>query len=369
MDLLPIELLSSIFSFACTDGGYTGTSLSATSKYLNALSQPYALQSIALYGWPHIVAFSTSLQARNAAQTPPYLRLRCFHLYMTDRSSACPSRVCHDGLPGCNGDSYCDPSLRVVPGTSIYVGHAHNILTILGPQLRTLTLLLSEELNTFPSAGTVPTFPCLEELTIHSSFLRALTDNRSCMPRLRRLHIIQDIAFDYHFVSAVSTLAPALTHLRLSELSTAVYQTGDLIHHGVASLVGPSGELAGFSEALEKVILQFRHADSQVSCETISSGPLAAYSAAFFAAQLRSILSALWRYIQHDSKRRVVVLPTCMHRDEKMNPRGCSGTRAHLYEDVRRSWAACAAGEEGLWSIQESDVLLAYGLPGLPNLP
>ena len=278
MDVLPVELISLISSFACTDGGYTGASLSATSTQVRAIVQPYALQTIALHSWPQIVALSRFLQARNTAQTPPYLRPRCYHLYMTDRIHTHPSRVHQDKLLHSNRDGLDEPTQKVVPGTSTFAEHAYSILAILGSHLLTLTLRLFDEHHASLTTRTnlELSFPALEELTIHSSFLRTLADNASPMSRLRRLHIIQNVAFDYHFVSVVSTLAPALVHLRLSELSTAVYHTGDLLHRGIASLAGVPDE-GGFPETLEKLVMQFRNENAEGLCaEGLSSTPVSA---------------------------------------------------------------------------------------------
>ncbi|KZT20182.1 hypothetical protein NEOLEDRAFT_1076164 [Neolentinus lepideus HHB14362 ss-1] len=48
MDRIPTELWRRTFSFACTDDGGTGRSLSAVSKYVRDASDHYRYQSMAL---------------------------------------------------------------------------------------------------------------------------------------------------------------------------------------------------------------------------------------------------------------------------------------------------------------------------------
>ncbi|KAI0693392.1 hypothetical protein C8T65DRAFT_65209 [Cerioporus squamosus] len=375
MDTLPVELLSSIFSFACTDGGYTGASLSAISNRIRTLSRPYSFQSIALFSWTQIVAFSLFLHTCHAAQTPLYLRFHCHHLYMTDRRSAWPSRVCHGGDSlNCDRDSLSlsSPDVQDAPNApGSHAEHAYHILTLLGPHLRTLTLLAFEEPDASSSISTSLRFPFLEELTIHGSFFRSLKHAGSrnlCTPPLRRLHIIQNVTFEYEFVKQVSELAPALTHLRLSELSTAMHHIGDLVHTGVASIIrvggpGNDDEHRAFPRTLEKLVLQFRNEDWDVSSNQASdSVPLSAYRTAYLEAQFKYMLSTLWRYIKADSKRRVVVLRPYSHDEAKAHPQSGHAvpTAQQCCADVERSWKARAAGEDGLWDVKDSDILLAY---------
>jgi hypothetical protein len=58
MDSVPVEIWHHIFSFACTDDGTTGRSLSLVSTYFRAISAPFKYQSIAITHWSQIIAFS-----------------------------------------------------------------------------------------------------------------------------------------------------------------------------------------------------------------------------------------------------------------------------------------------------------------------
>ncbi|KAF7308360.1 hypothetical protein HMN09_00684500 [Mycena chlorophos] len=66
---LPPELLEQIFSFACTDSGVTGCSLSLVSRYIHDISAPTKLQSVALLKRKQLVAFA-ALLARSESPPP-----------------------------------------------------------------------------------------------------------------------------------------------------------------------------------------------------------------------------------------------------------------------------------------------------------
>jgi hypothetical protein len=62
MESIPPEILSLIFSYACTDDGYTGRSLSLVSRYISDVSKPYKLQSVAVRGMWQVLEFACSLK-------------------------------------------------------------------------------------------------------------------------------------------------------------------------------------------------------------------------------------------------------------------------------------------------------------------
>ncbi|KIM83117.1 hypothetical protein PILCRDRAFT_70053, partial [Piloderma croceum F 1598] len=65
----PLEICFQIFAFACTDGGYTGRSLSAVSRYIRDISSSYKFQSVALHHTRQTVSFASVLDG-----IPPHLR-------------------------------------------------------------------------------------------------------------------------------------------------------------------------------------------------------------------------------------------------------------------------------------------------------
>ncbi|KAI0371638.1 hypothetical protein BV20DRAFT_1051269 [Pilatotrama ljubarskyi] len=52
MDKLAVELLTAIFSLACTDGGYTASSLALVCRHIREVSRPLRFDTVALTGCP-----------------------------------------------------------------------------------------------------------------------------------------------------------------------------------------------------------------------------------------------------------------------------------------------------------------------------
>jgi hypothetical protein len=67
MESIPPEILALIFSYACTDDGYTGRSLSLVSRYISDVSKPYKLQSVAVRGMWQVLEFACSLREGSGA--------------------------------------------------------------------------------------------------------------------------------------------------------------------------------------------------------------------------------------------------------------------------------------------------------------
>ncbi|KIM79213.1 hypothetical protein PILCRDRAFT_74632, partial [Piloderma croceum F 1598] len=57
----PLEICFQIFALACTDGGYTGRSLSAVSRYIHDTSSSYKFQSVTLHNTHQTVSFASIL--------------------------------------------------------------------------------------------------------------------------------------------------------------------------------------------------------------------------------------------------------------------------------------------------------------------
>lgn len=90
-----------------------------------------------------------------------------------------------------------------------------------------------------------------------------------------------------------------------------------------------------------------------------------AYHAVYVQTQSKSMLTALCRHIQHDAKKRVVVLRPYAFTGARMRRLWYALPDAPHYADVAWSWKARSGGDEGFWEwpIDEADVLLGYGYP------
>lgn len=77
------------------------------------------------------------------------------------------------------------------------------------------------------------------------------------------------------------------------------------------------------------------------------------------------MLTALCRHIQHDAKKRVLVLRPYAYTGARMRRHWYALPDAPHYADVAWSWKARSGGEGGFWEwpIDEADVLLGYGYP------
>ena len=104
MDAVPLEVWHGIFTFACTDDGYTGRSLSLVSTYFHDISAPFKYQSLAITHWTQIIAFSNIFCQLPASQKKikylfvhhpyPFLDIRGHQITDNDQTSEeCQSEV------------------------------------------------------------------------------------------------------------------------------------------------------------------------------------------------------------------------------------------------------------------------------------
>ena len=83
MQNLPVETLIQVFRLACTDGGYTGCSLSQTSRAVRDASQSVRFSSVALSINGHrLESFLTAYQTLSVAESGA--RAKIVHLFLED---------------------------------------------------------------------------------------------------------------------------------------------------------------------------------------------------------------------------------------------------------------------------------------------
>ncbi|RPD67357.1 hypothetical protein L227DRAFT_22164 [Lentinus tigrinus ALCF2SS1-6] len=226
MENLAPELLDSIFTLACTDGGFTGCSLSSVSKHVRATSRGARFYSISLTrARLQMTQFLSCFLAERAVASiyTPTIR----HLHIVSIKNDKP----RGGAPG----DEVKPDRRIVDETAEYVENVAQLFRLVAQNLETLSLvhyhgwlrlvpLLAIEC---PAGG----FPMLRELTIVGSdpFVAKGTALSPFYPRLARLHV----GFPTHFPWDMSlvdwaTRAPGITHLCLSEVNGASPAIEDL---------------------------------------------------------------------------------------------------------------------------------------------
>ncbi|GJE99617.1 hypothetical protein PsYK624_158880 [Phanerochaete sordida] len=199
MNHFAIETWLQVLKLACTDGGYTGRSLSLVCRKMRDIVEPIRFQTVSLVDAKKLKAFVRIIDARNMSASIHHL------LIFTN--------------PRTEGDDKGRPISVDYPEEQRRVAELRQIidklLSVAAPHVRTLVIqefryhLLSSDF----------TFPVLHDLTIDEADFDSLPD-RSHFPSLRRLHVSSYSAVrERDFWSALAHFAPALTHLSLSGVS------------------------------------------------------------------------------------------------------------------------------------------------------
>ena len=224
MVALPIELLAQIFTYACTDGGYTGCSLSLVSKHIRAASRGARFHSVSL----------TRASAEQVSQFSSHLLAECA---LSNGTGAAP-RVKHLCLTAAKRSvGHLEQSTATAGDTELvhFITDVMTLLTIIAPNL--LTLSLVSRLPLYIAGLPLPdirkvSFPILEELSIvgHRLLFPPLSDDTSgadpvgsqtVFPNLTHLHWTCE---DFPSRNTLSLrpwidAAPQLTHFRISNLN------------------------------------------------------------------------------------------------------------------------------------------------------
>lgn len=201
-DLAP-ELLEQIFTLACTDGGYTGCSLSLVSKYVGAASRSVRFHSVSI----------TSETAQQLAKFQYCFNRACTAAREDGGRTPVVRHLCMSTLGR---------------DTTERQQHMSNIIAFLrsvSPRLYTLSLLYPRGRlfsESMPPNIECPSFPLLQELTIIGTD-PFIPDRVECTlplyPQVTRLHLIDIHGTIEELPNWLNGgLAPRLTHLRLSSL-------------------------------------------------------------------------------------------------------------------------------------------------------
>ncbi|KAI0750710.1 hypothetical protein C8Q80DRAFT_1268027 [Daedaleopsis nitida] len=220
---LATELLENIFALACTDGGYTGCSLSLVSKDIRVTSRPTRF-------------FSISLVSETAQPLAKFLR--CF-------DAECAATRAHDGgrtplirhlcIAAAEGedkkqswrydtqaDAACEAAVNKEQAR--YRANVVSLLQRVAPSLHTLSLVHWQgwqNLTMLPDIECAG-FPLLQELTLvgPDPFIPAQGCTHPLYPRLARLHLVDNWgSFEDLPRWLGGGRAPRITHLRLTNLA------------------------------------------------------------------------------------------------------------------------------------------------------
>ena len=189
MECLPLELWIRIAAFACTDGGYTGRSLSLVSYLMRDITRPSRYHSVALIGFRSYLAFVDSL---DRLETEPTIH----HLFFSFPSNLRTSElnILH----------------RISEG--FLLASFRRILTVASSTLQTL------HAPSFLNIRTAwPVLPVLTHITIRSTISLPEVQMDECLPSLTRLHVWDGCISWSHLTSSASSL----THLALSNVQSS----------------------------------------------------------------------------------------------------------------------------------------------------
>ncbi|KAJ7066431.1 hypothetical protein C8F01DRAFT_1123227 [Mycena amicta] len=350
LDQLPPEVCGHIFSFACTDTGTTGRSLSLVSRYIHNTSAPHKLQSVALFGRPQYLAFAALLH-----RTPPHLRGTRF-LYIGGQESEeklqevvddayrewHAARLSYYALKKTTKDSEDLDQVRESVHRLQAVGQAKllafgqtsadavlSILRDLAPSLQVLDIALNE--YAAEKLVDVVALPNLCDLTTRCGFpLRNNSYTTSALEpcrTLRHLHIVET-SQQWHWTtkffegaSGIAQFAPSLTHLRFSQLS----QDEEVPTHIATSLGLMSGStrIVPLPASIQQITLK----------PAVEPPPHVGCSCTDDTATYYDLVDKARKLVKKDS--RVLLLPA----DEKEAP-------ADIYLD---EWEKNAAGSPCIW--------------------
>lgn len=297
MHKCPPELHAYIFELACTDGGPTGTALSAVSRYVRAMSAPYQWQTLTVAGTPQTVRLAERIRSSSSSPSSPSPHQQqqlgidsakgkektkllggpvISHLFVSNRTASRARELRYTEM-GATRDMAERRRIEAVfnAEADAWACAVRVLFAYAAPMLRTLAMMcydihVSPNGRLFFSDLKRYHFPRLEELSIRGGFDTRLRDydgavssatllrrdadgetsgagtgarhgyddeaeaeDAPTLPVLRRLHLASPISFDL-FLHRLRPLAPSLTHVRLSELLAFDYDMARALHSELA---------------------------------------------------------------------------------------------------------------------------------------
>ncbi|EIW61549.1 uncharacterized protein TRAVEDRAFT_69879 [Trametes versicolor FP-101664 SS1] len=217
---IPTELWRNIITIACTDGGFTGTSLAFTSKFFHAQSHDLRFHSLALNSLRQLEGFCAfvQLQAQHGKPRIEHLYLSFFNIPQMLRSDPRHAALGHSRpmeFDNWTTEVQARWNERLAAAWTTLITHA-------APTLRTLCIV---EEDVPLALGFSCDLPRLEELSWRG-YIRAfrapgLQEQGASLrrfPSLKRVHFVSGNSDSV--VDALAAAVPSsLTHLRISNVS------------------------------------------------------------------------------------------------------------------------------------------------------
>ncbi|KAI9064879.1 hypothetical protein FKP32DRAFT_550561 [Trametes sanguinea] len=220
---LAVEILQHIFSYACTDDGHTGYSLTLVSKAFRDIAHPIRLNCVALHSVAQVESFAAFMDKHAVEAQVPRVR----HLFISTLADG--QRVAQirevESARGHPEDLWLTEWAPL--GMDLHARLSSilpSLLQTLSSALRTFTIVHALAMDDIPLHHALPH---LEELTSFGWVpYNSGVDDVSPSPRfpaLQRLHIERPVMS----LERWTRHAPSLTHLRLSEVSPAAASLPD----------------------------------------------------------------------------------------------------------------------------------------------
>ncbi|GJE99623.1 hypothetical protein PsYK624_158940 [Phanerochaete sordida] len=253
MDHFAVETWLQIFTLACTDGGYTGRSLSLACQRMRAIVQPVHLQTVSLIDEEKLYAFVRALEVWSPPVTIRHLLI--FTNPRVEEGEDTEEELDNKGAKEVEVNYSKEQHTTAELQQSI-----DKVLAAAAPNVK--TLVIQEPRYSLFSAKLV--FPALRDLTINEADFD-FSPNPSHFPSLRRMHISSYFAgHTGDFWLELAHFAPGLTHLRLSGVthSTDVPSFLQVLLHISSDnplAVSPDPEASAIAEkllALRHVVVQ-----------------------------------------------------------------------------------------------------------------
>ena len=246
LEYLPPELLQQIFTYACTDGGNTGRSLSLVSRYISAVVRPFRFQSVALTSLRQIKLFLACLKRERA-----HTRIEVRRLFIsTWRDGQEVARIRNGRMPhwdvlkdyGINilldGPQWCTwMSLQEVLDREL----SQLLPLVLEAVANNLTTLYMVHSWEFDAIRLPAKFPVLQECTFcgpsptfPGGCVRLCPPPPPCFPSLRYLHVVSWNASAEFWLHH----SPLVTHLRLSDINCASRALADELRRSLGFVFG-----------------------------------------------------------------------------------------------------------------------------------
>ncbi len=202
MQKLPVENLHQIFRLACTDGGFTGCSLSQTSRAVRATSRIARFHSIALsIGFSRIESFIILYQKLRILEDGT--RTKVTHLHLEDEEEGNMGFVADDS----QASSY-PQAIRLLHLV------ANDLVSL---ALQSMLLLSSPACDVHLTDRPFPSLTVLIANATSDNFVLATSAVPPLFPAVTHLHIVMSPrSLARASFSGWGTHAPRATHLRIS---------------------------------------------------------------------------------------------------------------------------------------------------------